>query len=186
MRRLASLQHQQPNKQQLDLAESTPFHHQVQHSSKSINDNPDEPKHKLFPHNRIITNYEQNVLSGYDEGGGDDCGPDHNNNNNPAISGGTGAVKKGENFARNLLLDKENIMGSNVSRHSGKGLSGRRSLSSGKCFPFTFGLYSQEGAQGLLSLFSTSQLSMNPSARPPNSYSYRITIKLPFPLSFPQ
>lgn len=120
-----------------------------QHDTKSINDNPDEHKQTkllLLPQNRVITNYEQNVeevvvVDDKDEGGrvrDKGCCNSNNqeqfdfNNNNHRIEGAAEAEEDGENE-----VDKEN-MGSNVSRQSGKGLTGRRSLSSGKWFPLNF------------------------------------------------
>lgn len=132
---------------------------QPQHDTKSINDNPDEHKQTkllLLPQHRV--NYEQNALL---IGGGDDIGEvpaddkdergrvrdkgccninnqeqfDFNNNNHRFE--GTGEPGAEEEEDGENEVDKEN-MGSNVSRQSGKGLTGRRSLSSGKWFPLNF------------------------------------------------
>lgn len=111
MRRLASMQ----------------THHNAQHDTKSISDNPnpEERRHKPLKHSsspRIATTNQDLTGSAVDGLG---CQLDYNNNSSHICS-------RGEEDEEQEWGDKEN-MGSNVSRHNGKGLSGRRSLSSGKC-----------------------------------------------------
>lgn len=102
-------------------------HHNAQHDTKSISDNPnpEERRHKPLKHSsspRIATTNQDLTGSAVDGLG---CQLDYNNNSSHICSRG------GEDEEQEWG-DKEN-MGSNVSRHNGKGLSGRRSLSSGKC-----------------------------------------------------
>lgn len=117
---------------------------QQQHDTKSISDNPEEGqqrKHKplLFgakqsSHCRTAPSTNQD-LKFIPSGGG--CAQLDINNNNDNRSGGDGGDLES-------TVDKEN-MGSNVSRHNGKGLSGRRSLSSGESVPLKdfWGTWSQ-------------------------------------------
>lgn len=84
--------------------------------TKSISDNPDEWRHsKRVSQSRIITSLADQNQPVDDKG----CSTSGSSGNRDVNNNGEG-------------VDKEN-MGSNVSRHSSaKGLSGRRSLSSGK------------------------------------------------------
>lgn len=122
MRRLASLQ--------------THAHHPP-HDTKSISDNPEvERKHKL-----LLWQWETQQQKRLNER----KAAASNQEQSGCLADGVGAERRGcghqldinnNNSSHDIIergggVDKEN-MGSNVSRHNGKGLSGRRSLSSGK------------------------------------------------------
>ena len=135
MRRLASLQTHQGN-----TATNTA-------TTRAINDNPEERKQKLLLLNQQpqTTNQELNFPTGGRSGrrvdgdvllGGGYANHqwqrlDINNNNNNTLNQDNKEKGDQEEDEDNRQLDKEN-MGSNVSRHNGKGLTGRRSLSSGE------------------------------------------------------